>query len=352
VLDNANTSGIPASQFSTNGQPVYIGNRTACSNCGWLGFIDEVRMYERALNEDEIRQVMTGNVVSAGPDQWVEAGSSVTLYGSGPEDATSFTWEQIIVGDEPTITIDDPHSSTITFLTPVRDIGYILTLRLTVVSPSEGTNSDEGQIYVRAPNEPRVTPGNFRTYPSNLGYRLEWGWLIDAVEYGVGLKVGPGTYFWFWTPNTYYDLLNLTEGQGTEVAVRARNTYGEGPISDDVTLIPMRNYALPDTLGGMNPPSDYVYAISHYTIEDMNDTEIDDGSNDSWNGAYKAEDYWGYLWPQNMYIDHVTYFTGNMFGDGGWFLDLKVQYTQDGVTWIDVPTAIRPAYDFTNQRQG
>ncbi len=351
VLDNANTSGIPASQFSTNGQPVYVGNRTACTNCGWLGFLDEVRIYERALSEAEVRQVMTGNVVSAGPDQWIEAGSSVTLYGSGPEDATSFTWEQIIVGDEPTITIDDPHSSTITFLTPVRDIGYILTLRLTVVSPSEGTNSDEGQIYVRAPNEPRVTPGNFRTYPSNLGYRLEWDWLIDAQDYGVGLKVAEGTYFWFSTPNTYYDLLNLTEGQGTDVAVRAENKYGDGPISDDVTLIPMRNYALPATLGGTMPPSDHIYLVSHYTITDMNNNVMED-DNDSWDGSSKSEDYWGYLWPQPMYFDHVTYFTGNMFADGGWFTDLRVQYTKDGDQWLDVPTTVIPDYDFTDQRSG
>ncbi|NQT85033.1 hypothetical protein HQ563_18605, partial [bacterium] len=84
----------------------------------------------------------------------------------------------------------------------------------------------------------------------------------------------------------------------------------------------------------------------------MNNGVIQDDSADSWDGNAKSEDYWGYLWDQPIYFDHVTYHTGNMFWDGGWFLDLRVQYTEDGATWIDVPTRISPEYDFTDQREG
>jgi hypothetical protein len=52
------TSSIPASQFSANGQPVLIGNRPACGNCGWYGSLDEVRIYDEALSQDEIKDVM------------------------------------------------------------------------------------------------------------------------------------------------------------------------------------------------------------------------------------------------------------------------------------------------------
>jgi hypothetical protein len=49
----------------------------------------------------------------------------------------------------------------------------------------------------------------------------------------------------------------------------------------------------------------------------------------------------------------VVYHTGNMFSDGGWFLDLRVQYTQDGTTWNDVPILdIFPEMSFTDERAG
>jgi hypothetical protein len=305
-----------------------------------------------ASNRFNVLAITGYSLVDAGPDQNVMAGDTVTLSGTGPDDATSSTWEQIIVGDEPVVTLDNPNNLVCTFTAPARTIGYVLKFRLTVVSPTAGSAMDECIVYAFAPNAPTLVPGNFRAQAVHLGYRLEWDGLMDALDYGVGLKLAENLYFWFWTTDTYYDLLNLTEGQATSVALVARNSYGEGPRSPDVTLVPMRNYALPATLGGTNPPDDYVYVISHYAIAGMNNKVIQDENNDSWDGNYKEEDYWGYLWPENMYIGHVTYFTGNMFGDGGWFTHLTVQYTKDGTSWIDVPTQIVPDYDFSDQRSG
>lgn len=71
-LDNTNTSGIPKEQFSDNGQSVLIGARNACGDCGWLGSIDDVVIYNRALTEDEIAQVMAG-----GPFAAVEPGGKL-----------------------------------------------------------------------------------------------------------------------------------------------------------------------------------------------------------------------------------------------------------------------------------
>ena len=98
-------------------------------------------------------------------------------------------------------------------------------------------------------------------------------------------------YFWFWTDATYYRIPNLTEGHADTAAVRGRNRYGEGAMSEDITLVPMRNYALPATLGGTRPPSEYVYTVSHFDIAGMNDTVLDD-HNDSWDANPKSEDYW------------------------------------------------------------
>jgi len=54
--------GIPGSQFSDNGAPVLIGSRNECSDCGWNGLIDEVRVYDRAVSLVEIWQIMRANV--------------------------------------------------------------------------------------------------------------------------------------------------------------------------------------------------------------------------------------------------------------------------------------------------
>jgi len=57
-LRNTNTTNIPAGQHSDNGLPVLIGARNACSNCGWNGFIDEARVYARALSADDITELV------------------------------------------------------------------------------------------------------------------------------------------------------------------------------------------------------------------------------------------------------------------------------------------------------
>jgi hypothetical protein len=52
------TTGIPATQYSTNGQSVLIGNRPEAPDCGWYGSLDEVRIYNEALTEAQIEAVM------------------------------------------------------------------------------------------------------------------------------------------------------------------------------------------------------------------------------------------------------------------------------------------------------
>jgi hypothetical protein len=77
TLDTANTAGIPDEQFSDNGQSVLIGARNACDNCGWIGSIDDVLIYSRALTEAEIQQLM-----KTGPFAPVEPyGSLTTTWG-------------------------------------------------------------------------------------------------------------------------------------------------------------------------------------------------------------------------------------------------------------------------------
>ncbi len=60
------TSGVPASQFSDNGVPVIIGNRVGASDNGWVGAIDEVRIYDEALSVAEIQAAMNEGGGSSG----------------------------------------------------------------------------------------------------------------------------------------------------------------------------------------------------------------------------------------------------------------------------------------------
>jgi len=66
-LADIRTTGIPASQFSNNGRSVLIGNRPDCSDCGWYGALDEVRLYNEALSEAEIEGLM-GLYIATNPD--------------------------------------------------------------------------------------------------------------------------------------------------------------------------------------------------------------------------------------------------------------------------------------------
>ena len=59
-LKASNTTGIPTRQFSNNSRTVLIGSRNNCGNCGWLGSIDDVRIYAHALSELEILSVISG----------------------------------------------------------------------------------------------------------------------------------------------------------------------------------------------------------------------------------------------------------------------------------------------------
>jgi len=59
---------VPAGQAIGSGASVLIGGRQGCSDCGWDGLIDEVRIYDRAISQVEIWQIMRANVgCSSGP---------------------------------------------------------------------------------------------------------------------------------------------------------------------------------------------------------------------------------------------------------------------------------------------
>ncbi len=323
------------------------------------GVVDDVRIYNRALSAEDIEESYnwTGSVVSAGPDRRVEAGQTLTLEGSGPADATSFSWEQIIVSDEPVVALSDPNSATTIFTPPSREIGYILTFRLTVVSLSEGTLSDEVAVTVTAPNPPKIAPSNLRTLRTDRGFWLFWDGVLDADAYSVEIEYLPDIWVPI-APNVTaleYEFKMQTPGDTLSVRAVARNSYGQGATSEPLSVTILQNLALPSGAGGATPPlpqaglQGVTYAVSHYDINGTNNGAHGD-NNDSWyNNEFKAQDFWGYLWDTPLWFDEITYYTGGVFFDGGWFTDLTIEYTEDGTTWVDAPNVnFAPEYDFAN----
>jgi hypothetical protein len=57
---------VPDEQYSDNGLPVLIGARNECDNCGWVGAIDDVALWSRALSDLEVADLYE-NGIDGGP---------------------------------------------------------------------------------------------------------------------------------------------------------------------------------------------------------------------------------------------------------------------------------------------
>ncbi|MEV0828955.1 hypothetical protein [Nonomuraea rubra] len=70
-------------------------------------------------------------------------------------------------------------------------------------------------------------------------------------------------------------------------------------------------------------------------------------SEDDWNDERKGASWWGYTWPREYLMNKVTFTSGQMFGDGGWFArGLRVQVRRDH-QWVDVSgLRITPDYPY------
>jgi Domain of unknown function (DUF4185) len=72
-------------------------------------------------------------------------------------------------------------------------------------------------------------------------------------------------------------------------------------------------------------------------------------SEDDYDEEEKTVDWWGYTWPRAYRINEVTYTTGNVFVNGGWYESgLTVQVRQN-FEWVDVGSVtMTPTYPFSS----
>ena len=104
---------------------------------------------------------------NAGPDQTVDAGSTVTLTGSGSDADGSIVRYQWTQTAEVTVSLSTANQASASFVAPAGDASVTLTFRLTVTDDDGATASDEVSVTVqpRAPanQSPRANTGPDQT---------------------------------------------------------------------------------------------------------------------------------------------------------------------------------------------
>jgi hypothetical protein len=152
-LRGTNTTGIPGSQFSNNSLAVFIGSRNACTNCSWMGMIDEARVYNRALSAEEIKELVKFN-----PLPRVKAWSPAPASGTEDVVVPLLSWKpgvtaalhNVYVGTDPNVTeanLAGPRSPlTVFWYAPALKPGQIYYWRVDEIE-ADGTTVHTGDVW-------------------------------------------------------------------------------------------------------------------------------------------------------------------------------------------------------------
>ena len=169
-----NTVAYDAGFFGSSAAPLTIGyllvNETT-PNFRFEGSLDEVALYDRAMDKDEIQEhydvgldgksvtsLRPEPVADAGADQTVSAGATVTLTGTGTDSGggtiSSYLWEQTV---GPKVTLSSATSATTTFTAPAAST--TLTFLFTVTDNDGLSSSDDITVTVSAGAGPPPVDG-------------------------------------------------------------------------------------------------------------------------------------------------------------------------------------------------
>ena len=307
-----------------------------------------------------IPELEASTVAIPPPDQTRYEGDTVLLDGSKSWNGTAFRWEQVILDDEPRVAIANADQAIARFIAPQLDVGAVLTFQLRVYS-SKGKDSAFTHVSVRAKNAPIVPPEDLQAEPGNLSVTLRWEALLDADSYVVKRAEQPpnGGKSAFQTIRPHIEGTAvadeyLEEGTTYYYVVAARNSFPpyEGLPSSEISFTAMPNLALrPDAT-----PIALVTAPTGGGLKNLN--AIMNGNTRENYDTYDNyrtldEDWFGYSWPDALYFDHIVFYEGQHFDDGGWWTSLAVQFSDDGLAWKEAPDVeITPSYEFTDSRLG
>lgn len=291
--------------------------------------------------------VATALTANPGDDFSVYAGKTGVLDGTGSLGATSYAWTQTA---GPAVTINNAGSALATFAAPPAASPVSLTFQLTV---GDGTNTDTETVDVLVLNEGAApAPTGIAAESVELGIKVSWNASPGAVTYKIlRREVGvpwpydelfaegvAGTSFIDYTMPLFMD-------QVYAYTVIAVNAFGESSPG-----IPAEAYALSANLAMRTDAAPFAKKPHPgWTLGNLMNNRVVEESFDSWYySEASADDWWGYFWPQKMYFQEIHYYPGNVFGDGGWWTSLGVQFTKNGVDWYNIPNVtIDPPYQFS-----
>ena len=158
---------------------------------------------------------------NAGPDQTVDAGSTVTLDGSGSSDSdgtiASYLWEQ---PTGPAASLSNTDQASASFVAPQVDSTVTLTFRLTVTDDDGATASDDVSVTIQgtpANQAPNANAGPDRAVDAGSTVTLD----------GSGSSDSDGTivsYLWEQTTGPTVSLSNPAQASASFVASQVEMT--------------------------------------------------------------------------------------------------------------------------------
>jgi hypothetical protein len=233
----------------------------------------------------------------------------------------------------------------------------------------DGTNigADAVKVTVATKQIPGAVSGITGEWAGDVGAVLRWNAAAHASRYNIWradnaagpfAKVGTafttsyvdpgplapdGTYYYKIEPAT---ILNVGPASGA-VAMARNADLGNVALSDRATPI----VGQPNPLGGgsrnIGLMKDGIVSGQNYDTFDGNTPNP---------GSLQGEEtfeFFGYLFDTPLEVHSLVYYTGGVFGDGGWWTTLGVQVTNDGVTWQDASGFVSgPVYNTRDSGAG
>ena len=295
-------------------------------------------------------------VADAGPDILQQEGTPVALHGENSLNAEEYLWEQVILNDEPEVSLVGANTSNATFLVQNLEKTTVFTFRLTVMG-LHGPKSDTIKVTIVNREVPGPTTG-LTAVGGDRKITLSWQPNNDASSYKLlrsTLPQGGGDIIAANITSSSYidDESGLRPYRTYYYQVVGVNENGEGPPSDVASAIPVENFA-------MYPDAIAIARVTRPTGTGQKDLNIirngvyEEKGYDSYDGLNPAEEDWyGYRWSDPIYPDRVVYTMGRNYLDGGWWTFLTVEYTTDGISWLEAPNVtIAPPYNFENTPAG
>jgi hypothetical protein len=301
-----------------------------------------------------------GITVAAGEVLYLDARTSQSL-------GTTFSWEQVYP-QTPEFAFWFGDSNIPILGAPMVAEDTVFYIRLWV---DDGTNknADVVKVTVATREVPGAVSNVTGEWAGDVGAVLRWDAAAHASRYIIQRAEDPaGPYLMVGTAEdavkfvdtgpldpdaTYYyeivpaSILNVGPTFGP-IAISRNPNLGNVALSNKAVPI----VGQPNPLGGgsrdIGLMKDGIVSGQNYDTYDGNTPNP---------GSLPGEEtfeFFGYLFDSPIEIHSLVYYTGGVFGNGGWWTTFGVQVTRDdGVTWQDAPSFVSgPVYDTTDSGSG